>query len=226
MNSLPDGVYPYRELLATFGRAELDRLIGSGVIRRIRHGWYAAGDPPAADVAAVRRGGVISCVTALNRRGVWTPEDHRLHVRGNSASVRTRKGPFCKQFRRPEPEQGLVDDIPTALRHAARCLNDEGFVVVCDSILNRGLMTMEQIEYQFRDAPRRIQQLLDRCDPQAESGPETMTRFRLRSRNIHVRSQVRIVFCWPTTEATILAAVRAGAHTHSHLDRVPRSAST
>lgn len=278
MNSLPDGVYPYRELIATFGRTDLDRLIRSGMIRPVRRGWYAAGNPPDADVAAVQRGGVISCVSALNRRGVWTPEDHRLHVRGNSTAVRTRKGPFCTQFRRPEPEQGLVDDIPTALRHAARCLDDEGFVVVCDSILNRRLMTMEQIEYQFRDAPGRIQKLLDRCDGHAESGPETMTRFRLRSMNIGVRIQVEIdgvgridlvvgewmtieidgwefhgtrpyfqsdrtrdnallalgyyplrftyddiVFRWEDTKATILAAIRAGAHTHSHLDRIPRS---
>ncbi|KXT57225.1 endonuclease domain-containing protein [Gordonia sp. PS3] len=192
MERIPDGVYPHRDLLAMLGRADLDILIREKTARRVRHGWYAVGEPAAADIAAVRRGGVISCVTALNRHGVWTPEDHRFHVRGNSSAVRNRKGPFCRQFGRPEPECGLVDDVPTALRHAARCLDDEGFVVVCDSILNKRLMTAEQIEYQFRAAPRHITKLIDRCDGRAESGPETMTRFRLHSQNVKVRIQVTI----------------------------------
>lgn len=192
MDHLPSGVYQYHELVKTIGRTGLDRLVRDKQARAVRRGWYAVGDPPAADLAAVQRGGVIGCVSALRRHGVWTPEDHRSHVRGNSSALRVRKGPFCRQFRRPEPEYGSIDEVPIALRHAARCLDDEGFVVVCDSILNKRLMDREQIEYQFRDAPHRIRQLIDRCDERAESGPESMTRLRLQNQHIGVRPQVQI----------------------------------
>ena len=85
-----------------------------------------------------------------------------------------------------------MDDVPTALRHAVRCLDDEGLVVVCDSVLNRGLLSLEQIERLLAPAPRRVLRLLDRCDGRAESGPESMVRLRLRSRTVRVRPQVVI----------------------------------
>lgn len=279
MTSIPSGVYPARQLIECIGRAGLRALLASGDARLLRFGWYAVGLVRSDEEEAVRRGGVVSCVSALTRHGVWVPEDHRLHVRGNSSAVRTRKGPFCREFRRPSPEGAAVDDLDIALRHAARCLDPEGFVVVVDSILNRRLMSGDELEYQFRDAPEYVHELLAKADGRADSGPETMTRLRLRGQSIKVRVQVQIdglgrvdllvgdymiveidgrewhgtterqferdrerdaialelgyyplrftykdvVFRWAETNARILAAIRAGAHSRPVVPRTRRA---
>ncbi|KXT57469.1 hypothetical protein Y710_08525 [Gordonia sp. QH-12] len=192
MNAIRSGVYPYREIERMIGRARLNDLIRRGHAEQLRRGWYRIGEARSDDVAAVRRGGVVSCMSALRRHGVWVPADDRLHVRGNSWAVQHLRGPFCRQFGRPVPEAGAVDDLPTALRHAARCLDAEGFVVVCDSVLNLRLMHIEELEYLFRDAPKSVRLLIDECDPNAESGPESMARRRLRTHRVPVRTQVKI----------------------------------
>ncbi len=186
------GVYTAAEIRGIQGRAGFESLVRDGTARRLRHGWYAVGDAPGDVVRAVARGGVLSCVSALGRAGVWVPKHHDLHVRGNRWAVQNLPGPFCRRFGRPESEYGAVDDLPTALAYAARCLDDGGFVVVCDSLLNTQLMSSDEIEYRLRHAPKRIHRLLARCDARSESGPETMLRVWLRSRNVRVRIQVPI----------------------------------
>ncbi|WP_132993077.1 endonuclease domain-containing protein [Gordonia zhaorongruii] len=192
MTAIRPGVYPTKLLNRSVGRAGLAELIRTRHARLIRRGWYEVGNANSDEVAAVARGGVLSCVSALRRHGVWVPETHELHIRGNSSAVRYRKGPFCRDFRRPSAEEGAVDDIAVAVRHAARCLSGEGFVVVCDSILNRRLMTVDELDYQFRDAPLWAQRLLAKCDGRSESGPETMARLRLLGQKVRVRTQVVI----------------------------------
>lgn len=192
MESVPSGVYPTKSLQDTVGVATVARLIREQKAIRIRRGWIAVGNAPQDQVLAVRRGGVLSCMSALKRQGVWVPEDINLHVRGNQWAVRNRKGPFCRRFGRPEPEYGAMDDIPTALTYAARCLDAEGFVVVCDSLLHLKLMSFAEIEHLFGSAPDSLQRLLGRLDARAESGPESMMRFRLQSKNVDLEIQVEI----------------------------------
>lgn len=192
MDEIPSGVYPTNQLYKTIGRASLEKLIREKKATSLRRGWVKVGNPPRETVAAVMRGGVLSCLSALKRRGVWVPEFHEVHVRGNRWAVANRKGPFCRRYGRPLSEYGAVDDVPTALAHAARCLDDEGLVVVTDSILHLGLMSFDQVEYLFRDAPERIQRLVCKCDHRAESGPESMIRHRLTNETVKVDIQVQI----------------------------------
>ncbi|MCF8609650.1 endonuclease domain-containing protein [Gordonia sp. HY285] len=193
MITIPSGVYRTRQLADLVGRTGLRAMLTSGDARLLRFGWYEVGTGRRDEVEAVRRGGVLSCVSALRRHGVWVPDHHDLHVRGNSSAVRTRPGPFCREFRRPSPEgPAAVDDLDIAVRHAARCLDDEGTVVVFDSILNKQLMSWDELQYQFRDAPEYMHGRLAKCDGAADSGPETMARLRLRRQNIKLRIQVKI----------------------------------
>ncbi|MGU3291920.1 DUF559 domain-containing protein [Williamsia sp. M5A3_1d] len=172
-------------------QADVRRALRTGDLIRLRRGWYAASTADARVVEAVAGGGVLSCVSALRWHGVWVPEQPRgTHTRANTG--RDRLGRHCSQHGRPVAEHGAVDDIPIALRHAARCLDDEGFIVVCDSILASGQLRPEDLEAVLQGAPARTIALLEKCDPHAESGTETMVRLRLRSRNIRVRTQVHI----------------------------------
>ncbi len=184
------GVASRHTLLKTVSRAELQQLVRTGQLRRVRRGWFAAPNANPTVVSAVAAGGVLSCVSALAHYGVWVPPQDRVHVRARDAATRGDRS-FCRQHGGPVAEDGAVDDIPTALRHAVRCLDDEGIVVVCDSLRNLKLMTPTGLTATLRRAPARIHNLLERCD-EAESGTETMVRLRLRSKGIEVTPQVRI----------------------------------
>ena len=160
----------------------------------LRRGWYAAAYAHPAVVEAVSAGGVCSCVTALGLHGVWVPRcGDRAHVRARPAAYRGKGAArFCRYYGRPHSEVYPVDDLITALRHALRCLDDEGVIVVCDSILNRYLLEAADLEAVFACAPLRIRRLLDRCDQRAESGTETIVRLRLQSLRLRSRVQVEI----------------------------------
>ncbi|WP_162138706.1 endonuclease domain-containing protein [Gordonia hirsuta] len=191
------GVYTYRELRAA-GRSRrgIEEALGTGELRRLRRSWYAVKEADAQVVAAVAGGGVLSCVSALRRHQVWVPEadpesPERVHTRGNSQAHR-RRSDLCTQHGRPEPEVSAVDQVPIALRHAVRCVNDETFVVLCDSVLNRGLMTRSALTGMFQAAPPPVGRLLNLVDAGAQSGLETMGRLRLKAMGLRVRTQVQI----------------------------------
>lgn len=173
-------------------RTDLRRAVASGELRLLRRSWYATDTAHPAVVDAVTGGGVCSCVTALKLHGVWIPElPLRVHKRARPAAHNRKARGFCRRYGRPLVEDGAVDDVPTALAHAARCLDEEGLVVVLDSIQHLGLMDRDQIEATLRTAPPPVQSLLDECAT-AEAGTESMARFRLRRRGLRVRTQVEI----------------------------------
>ncbi|MBB4135538.1 hypothetical protein [Gordonia humi] len=153
MDEIPTGVFPTRELYRSIGRASLEKLLREQKAQVLRKGWIQVGAAPQDIVAAVRRGGVCSCLSALKRHHVWVPEFHDVHVRGNRRAVADRTGPFCRRYGRPLPEYGAVDDVPTALEHSVHCLDAEGMIVVIDSIIHRGLMSYDEVAHLFRDAP-------------------------------------------------------------------------
>lgn len=175
---------------------QLRRALRDGNLRRLRRSWYATPTADPTVLAAVTAGGVCTCVSALKLHGVWIPEGHRkVHKRTrpsahNSLTPQQRAG-FCRRYGRPLIEYGAVDDVPTALAHAIRCLDTEDTVVILDSILNLGLLHHDEIELVLRSAPPAVAGRLDLCAP-AEAGTETMARLRLRDRGLPVRSQVRI----------------------------------
>lgn len=188
------GVYRWRELVAREGRKSVDAAIDCGGLVRLRRGWYATSSAHQPTVGAVRSGGVLSCVSALDLHGVWVPAaaTRRLHARSNLANSRTRETQFCRKYGGHVREASAVDDIPAALAHAVRCLDDEGIVVVCDSLLNLRLMTLDEIGAVLATGPKNLQALVTKIDGRAESGLETIVRLRLRAIGIKFRIQVRL----------------------------------
>ncbi|MCV7194235.1 endonuclease domain-containing protein [Mycolicibacterium brumae] len=152
----------------------------------------------------MKRGGAVSCITALEFLGVWVPpHPPKLHIRGNDHFNRAHPDRYCQQYGAPEPVREATDEPFLALRHALRCLDHEGITVVCDSLLNisrRALagepvvevLTPTEVEAAFDGAPAHIRRCLDRCDARADSGTETMIRLRLRSKRVKVEPQAAI----------------------------------
>lgn len=199
------GVHPYQEWLRRgVSRSDLLRGLSEGRYAQPRMGWYAINGADPSAVTAVSKHGSVSCLTALRRHKIWIPpHSHKLHVRGDRSGHQTNRWRYCRQFGRPEPVREAIDEPFLALRHALRCLDHEGIVVVCDSLLNisrRALagepiaevLTPTEVEAAFEGAPGHIRRCLDRCDARADSGTETMIRLRLRSKQVKVEPQVEI----------------------------------
>lgn len=190
------GIAQYSDLLEKgLRRADIRRLERLGRIQRIRRGWYASTDCRPEVVRAVRAGGVLSCVSALRYYGVWVPPTTQLHIRMSEHLQARLPLPdgigICPVPIRAAPAMA-VDPLETSLLAAVRCLDDEGIVVVLDSILNQRLLTRSQLAVILADCPGRVRELLAETDGRAESGTESMVRFRLRRLGIKVRSQVFI----------------------------------
>ncbi len=190
--SMNTGVFRWGQLCALAPRSEIDKAIRDGRLLKLRHGWYATPDADPETARAVSAGGVLSCASALAKFGVWTPPTDRTHLRGNDAVARLHPT-WCRRAGRQPAEAGAVDDLTTSLQHAAKCLPSEDFVVVCDSVLNKRLVSPIELATLFTAASRRLHETLDRCDGRAESGTESMVRLRIARPNLRIRPQVNIV---------------------------------
>ena len=191
------------------------RAVARGELLRLRRGWYAT--PTAAPLAmrAVTVGGVATSLSATEVIGLWTPPDSTLHVavpsnasrlRG-AASQRSRPGttgppllqkgsvskPICLHWRKHQgsPRDGVAS-VMDALIDAVQCQPEAYAVVVIDSALNHGLVTLRQLESAFARLPRRYARALSRADARSQSGTETLVRLRLRALGLRVSVQVRI----------------------------------
>lgn len=185
------GVFTRAQLLRDgLTPAYIRTYVRNGTLTRLRAGWFATAAAAPEIVRAVREGGCCSCVSALRHHGVWVPEtDGAMHIRLADHRSGERRG--CRPVGKNPGVFAAVDDLETALRCAVSCLDDEGIVVVLDSILHLGLANVEALRHWLRDAPRSVQRSIDKT-ADAEAGTETMVRLRLRAKHVRVRTQVWI----------------------------------
>lgn len=180
--------------LARLGYSEhrIRMAVAAGRLWRPHRGWVAN---PRADpelVLAVRNRVAISCVSQAKRLGLWigVPPD-RLHasVRRSGAKV-TDSGITAHWAPGPIPRDPdtLVDPVENALFHIAGCLPQEEAVTVWESALNKELVTLAGMG-RLPLAPR-ARAVLDQCTPFADSGLESIVRYRLRWLPVRIRTQV------------------------------------
>lgn len=180
-------------------KAAIRQSVAAGALFPVRHGWYATSSAHRDVLAAVRAGGVLSCVSALALHGIWTPSPRHIHLRRTDhARYRGAREPTGKGFvrcghlienRRPAT---AVDPVSAALSSAARCVNDEELVAILDSVLRSRRVDLHGVRAVMARHPARVRRLLDFVDPRAESGTESLVRYRLDQRRIKHRLQVVI----------------------------------
>jgi very-short-patch-repair endonuclease len=176
-----------------------------GEIVRVRRAWYAEPNANPDVVLAVRVGGALSCRSALALAGVWVADDPAVHVGVAQNASRLRSAGSAKVSFADDPSGATihwtpwpgeirrsVDSIALALAHYSTCQAPEMALVAIDCCLNRKLVKLAELRRVFRYFPRKSVRLLDLANPQSQSGLETLARYRLRSRGIHVRTQVEI----------------------------------
>ncbi|GAC66386.1 type IV toxin-antitoxin system AbiEi family antitoxin domain-containing protein [Gordonia soli] len=187
------GVVTRTELL---GSGETDssirRAIRNGDLQRVRPGWFATPSADPAVVEAVRRGGCLSCVSALRSHGLWVPPGYdSVHVR-TSRYAMERGSTTCHAPGRPRPVTTAVDTIPLALACAARCMSAEDWIVVCDSALGRQNWSTDELRHRMGTVSASMDALLRKCDGRSQSGTETLARVRFRAAGFRVEVQPAI----------------------------------
>lgn len=186
------GVLSTKQLIrAGHNTGDIAQAVADGSLDRIRHGWYAFPGADQVVVDAVKDRGVLSCVAALERAGLWVPEGYRGKHSRVTRYERRQSYDRCKRYGRPTVAEGAVDNVSVGLQYAARCLTEEDFVIVCDSALNHGKLKHDELRAAFAHAPDRVRQAVEKCEPLAASGTETAARLRLRAEGIKVEVQPR-----------------------------------
>ncbi|QHC59924.1 type IV toxin-antitoxin system AbiEi family antitoxin domain-containing protein [Rathayibacter sp. VKM Ac-2760] len=176
-------------------RSAVERALSTGDIVRVRRGWYALAGAPEVEVAAVRAGGVLTCVSLLHSLGLWTTERPGLHVALGDSSVHSLRPGAVGHWRR-WPGQGRrsfsQDGIGAAILNLLTCVGEDDAIVTIDSALNLGLLDADELTVLRAVAPVGKRDLFARVDGRSQSGLETKTRLSMRRHNVVVSPQVLI----------------------------------
>ncbi|GEE03518.1 hypothetical protein nbrc107696_39640 [Gordonia spumicola] len=176
------GIYTRAELLAMdYDDERLRRAVKAGDLVRLRPGWYAARVHDPVVAAAVRDGGVSTCVDALTFHDLWVPPGHDgLHLR-RSPHLHG-KHPECRPLiGRTRIANRAVDPIPIALNHATRCLTNDEWIAVCDAYRNTTGASIGDIASDMGRTGATVLEMLSRTDRRSQSGTESIARVRLRA---------------------------------------------
>jgi very-short-patch-repair endonuclease len=159
-----------------------------GRLIRIRRGRYATPATHPDVAAAVRAGGRLTCVSALRLYGTWLLPEAQLHVRV-ARGVDAVRAPRIRVHWSDERGWGHPLDSPAvALATALRCAPQRQAVVAVDSVANKRLLTLAEIETACAMTARG-RAVFRLMDAMSESGLESLARLALRRHRVRLRSQ-------------------------------------
>ena len=171
----------------------VEKLVSDGRLVRIRRGWVAASSADRELVAVARAGGVVTCVSAARRLGLWVLSEHTTHV---GAPAHAGRFPFPDghvHWRKPplpRHPDSLVDPIENVLIIAATCQPYEEALVIWEAALRKGMVTVEGMRRLTLPPAARV--LLRDALPWADSGLESLVPPRLRWLRLPIRAQTWI----------------------------------
>ncbi len=174
-----------------FGRHRLRGLLARGRLIRPQRGWVALPGTDRELLYAAERGVVLSCVTVVRRRKLWSLERQGpLHVAARSPHAHLDTDGHVVHWGRPvlrrEPHL-LLDPLENALAYVASCQPREEAQAIWESALNREMVTRESLAR--LPLGTRARSLLHECTPFADSGLESYVRRRVRSLGLPVVAQ-------------------------------------
>jgi very-short-patch-repair endonuclease len=200
----PHALYSRHDLLGWASRRDLARALSLGAVVRLRRGVYASADMPEVAQRAATVGGRLTCLSALQMLGLFTPERCGLHVQIDPGASRIRG--LDGKPRNPSLRAGLVlhwthvehpgtdiaVDVEDAVRQLLRCQSREACIAVLDNALHQRVLAASTARKLIRRAPQRLRLRESDLDPSSESGIESLTRTGLRDAGLQVDSQVAV----------------------------------
>ncbi|MFT4086779.1 MAG: hypothetical protein QM658_06420 [Gordonia sp. (in: high G+C Gram-positive bacteria)] len=188
------GVYRHEQLVE-FGLSaeQIEKLSRGGGLERLRRGWFATGGHDPAVAAAVKSGGALSCVSALDSHGLWVAPGYAgtTHVR-RSRKLARKHGGGCHPYGCMPSVEGPVDPVALALECALHCMSEEDWIAVCDSACNTLGLAAEAMRAEMGALPEWAMRWFGKVEPAAQSGTESITRVRLRAAHYTVVVQPKI----------------------------------
>lgn len=196
-------VTTYAELRAEgWSRRGIESGLSTGSLTRLRRGVYARADACEDVIAAAQHGGPLACVSAARHLGLWvlTPEvpphvwmrhghrhDHEFYEQNTISSVcgcieHWDEGPFRDSFGLPS--------APRILLQIFRCQSAEVFFATLESARRQKRITRSGLRWLRARVGAAGRPLIDFSRANADSGLESLLRWRLRAYNLDVRSQV------------------------------------
>jgi very-short-patch-repair endonuclease len=187
--------------------SHLTAAVRSGEVTRARQGWYTTLDPGDVRVRAVRVGGRLTGISAIERWGGWVLGGHPLHVsvRDNAARLRSPSNRHVR-LRPGDPRVVLHWDgieredrgtsMEVALEDALlRVIIDESLetaVAVLDWALHTNALDEFDFELLMLRLPKNRRFIRHWVDARCDSLPESLARTRLRLSGHRVVTQVGI----------------------------------
>lgn len=202
-----DGVAKMKTFLAAgLTNRQVAAIHRRGVIERPRDAWYADPSLPWQAKCAVRVGGVLGCVSAVDSFGLptppWAGRDIHVVVPTNSARLRHHRDKRHYVVPGEDVEVtihwakdgrsyvGWRTPLVESLLALADCVTLEWWIAALDAALHRPrtgeepVMSSEQYEDFVGRLPRRLRRHLRLVDPRMESPLETLLRLGMLSRGI------------------------------------------
>ncbi|NQX25942.1 type IV toxin-antitoxin system AbiEi family antitoxin domain-containing protein [Microbacteriaceae bacterium VKM Ac-2854] len=174
----------------------LRRAVADGLVVRVRRGWFALPGVDEFETIAVAHGGVLTCVSALKKAGLWVVEAKGVHIaiQRRSGDVRSHGVVRVHWARWPgcEPASNSVDGIASALLHMIMCIDPSDAIVTLDSAVNTGAIGFDDLMALGSLLPATRRWILDKVDPKCQSGLESRVRLAFTRRGLQVRTQVFI----------------------------------
>lgn len=175
-------------------------------IFRVRHGWYSAPAAPESGVRAVRVGGRLTGVSALEAYGIPVPRQATLHVAVPANACRLRS-PLDRRRRldatgqialhwsdRPRAEHrdswrvSMDDALLTVLQHEPR----EVAVACASALMRRRRWSRQRVARVFDRAPSRVRCWLALVSALDDSHGETFVRLWLVDAGITAEQQAYV----------------------------------
>lgn len=189
----------YRELRgAGMSRRRIELALASGLLSRTRRGVYATPDACTVSRDAVAHGGVPGCVSAARHLGLWVLDEsdephvwmrgdrHRhAHGAGSCACIEHwDRGAAVDAFGLPS--------VPRVLRQILACRGVEEFFVALESALRKRLLGRPGMSWLTAHVNERGREAVRLARADADSGLESLVRWRLRAHGLSVRTQVSV----------------------------------
>lgn len=192
-------VATYAELMAGgWRRRAVESAVRGGSLVRLRRGIYATPSACGPLRTAAAHGGALACVTAARHLGLWVLcEDDSVHVwmRGSGHSHH-HGSPDCtciEHWDAGPASAGLgAPSVPRVLRQILACFGVEDFFVAVESALRLRLLDRSGIEWLRDHTNEAARTALAYTRDDADSGLESLVRWRLRHHGLEVRTQVSI----------------------------------
>lgn len=193
-----------RDLIAMgYSDAQLRAALAGRRTFRVRHGWYSVPAAPEAGVRAVRVGGRLTGVSALDAHGIPVPRQTTLHIAVPANACRLRK-PLDRRRRLDADDDTQIhwSDRPRAEHRSSwRVPIDDALLLVLEiesrdvavacasAIMRRRRWPRDRIARVFALAPDRARCWLALVSELDDSHGETFVRLWLRDAGIAVESQ-------------------------------------